>query len=242
MNESKTLCGDAYAPITSAMGFLRSPWESVAEGLAAWRRKIYGRAETSLLEGGLVANVKRLEPLTTAVRPRELIVATTDAEWTGIFDCGALGGDPVASVSYLARTMGVQGVVIVSIPDVPETSGCPERYGARQFQMFGPVPTNFINYVRTVSVVRDGKKWRFDANGTIQQFEDTEAYRRRKIADRLTGDMLEQYARELGLDPFNEDFFSGPSVLVANPSTPPSGAIVTSLQEAQRCAGIVPGC
>ena len=105
--------------------------------------------------------------------------------------------------------------------------------------MFGPLRTHFLNYVRTISVVRETTRWRFDANGTVQEFEDTEAYKRRKVADRFTPSMLIAYADALGLRPFDEDFFPGPSVLVTNPSAPTADAIVLSLRDAQRRAGIV---
>lgn len=233
------LCGDAYAPVTSRIGFLRAPLDFVASGLLAWRRAIHGSAEACRLAGGLRDNVMALEPLTAGARPRELLVATGAPGWTAVFDCGVRGGDQTTTVGYLARSLRVQGVVVVSVPDVPAAAGRPPRFGARQLEMFGPDMTEFLNYVRTISVVRDGKRWRFDANGTVQHFEDVEAYSRRKIADRLTGSMLVAYTSALGLRPFEMDFFPGPSVLVRNSAEPPAGALVLSLHAAQQRAGIV---
>jgi hypothetical protein len=240
MSEDVTLLGDLFAPVTSAMGFLRAPLGEVADGLTSWRREIHGSAQSVGLDGGLQANVSALEPLTGGVRPRELVVATSNPEWTAVFDCGVQGGDPTTTVGFLARTLGVQGVAVVSIPDVPADAGKPERYGARQFEMFGPIATAFLNYVRTVSLVRDGSRWRFDANGTVQDFEQIEAYKRRKVAERFTPSMLVEYAAALGLEPFNESFFPGPCVLVTNPAVPPPGAVVLRIQDAQRWAGIIP--
>lgn len=236
-----TVQGDAYAPVTWRMGFLRAPLEVVAEGLVAWRRQIHGSARGERLDGGLFANVSALEPLTGRVRPRELVVATQNREWVGLFDNGVRGGDPVSTVGYLARRLGVEGVVVVSIPDVPEGAGRPARSGARQLQMFAPTATDFLNYVRTISVIRDGSRWRFDANGAVQDFEDVEAYRRRRVADRFTPTMLADYAAALGLKPFDPDFFTGPCVLVRNPATPSEGALVLSLRDLQTTAGIVHG-
>jgi hypothetical protein len=106
--------------------------------------------------------------------------------------------------------------------------------------MFGPLSTDFLNYVRTISVVNDGSRWRFDANGTVQDFEDQAAYARRKVADRFTSEMLVDYAAALGLSAFDPDFFPGPSVLVTNPAVPPIGAKVLSLRETQHWIGIIP--
>ena len=229
---------DRFAPVTSSIGFLRASLHDVAEALRRWRFDIHGASSVDCLDGGLTDNVRRLEPLTGGVRPRELLVATGNPEWTALFDCGIQGGDQTTTVGYLSRTMLVQGVVVVSIPDVPPTAGKVERFGARQFEMFGPVATDFLNYVRTISVVRDGPRWRFDANGTMQDFEDGEAYKRRKVADRLTSSMLSQYAAALGLSPFDVDFYSGPSALVSNSASPPAGALVLPISEARQRLGI----
>jgi hypothetical protein len=230
---------DSFAPVTSKMGFLRAPLDVVSEGLLAWRREVHGAAEATSLPGGFPENVSRLEPLTGGVRPRELVVATANPEWAAVFDCGVHGGDPITTVGYLAQRLMVQGVVVVSIPDVPAKAGRPQRFGTRQFELFAPIPTTFMNYVRTISVVRDGDRWRFDANGTVQDFEDVSAYRRRRIADRFTSDMLRSYASALGLMPCDGAFFGGPSVLISNPSTPPPGGLVLSLRETQLRAGIL---
>jgi hypothetical protein len=234
------LCGDRYAPVTSSLGFLRAPLGEVSAALHQWRSKIHGSAELIHLGGGLRENVGRLEPLTGGVHPRELLVATRSSEWTAVLDCGVQGGDQVTTVGYLARTLLCQGVVVASIPDSEGGGGVPERLGARQFEMFGPVATDFINYVRTISLVRDGSRWRFDTAGTVQDFEDVGAYQRRKVVERFTPAMLTEYASALGLEPFQADFYPGPSALVVSPETPPPGALVLTIAEAQRWAGIEP--
>ena len=65
-------------------------------------------------------------------------------------------------------------------------------------------------------------------------------YKRRKVVERFTPSMLVDYAAALGLEPFGGDFFPGPCLLVLNPAVPPSVAVVLSLRDAQRWAGIVP--
>jgi hypothetical protein len=233
-----TFRGDEYAPVTSSIGFLRAPLDDVAEALRSWRSRIHGAVECEGLPGGLVDNVNRLEPLTGGVRPRELVVATRNPDWTAVFDCGVQGGDQVTTVGYLARTIPCQGVVVVSIRDSAGGVGLPPRFGALQLEMFGPVATDFLNYVRTISLVHDGSHWRFDANGTVQDFEDPGAYRRRKIVERFTLQMLVDYSAALGLEPFAPDFYPGRSILVVNPASPPAGAKVLSIAETQRWSGI----
>jgi len=240
MTQAQTapLYGERLAPVTSSIGFVRAPMHEAAEALCEWRQSIHGSAQIVRLQGGLVDNISRLEPLTGGVRPRELVVGTASPEWTAVFDCGVQGGDQITTVGYLARTKRWHGVVVTYIPDSADAS--PERFGARQLELFGPVATDFLNYVRTISVVREGSRWRFDATGTVQDFEDEKAYRKRRVADRFTPEMLRDYATALGLSPFDESFYPGPSALVVNPATPPPGGLVLDLASAQRRVGIVP--
>ena len=228
------LYNDEFAPITSSIGFLASPLDEVADGLQRWRAEIHGSAERIPVDGGLIENVHRLEPLTGGVCPRELLVATSNPEWTAVFDCGVDGGDQVTTVGYLARTLHVQGVVVTAIPDRIADGQRADRYGALQFELFAPIMTEFLNYLRTVSLVREGTRWRFDASGTVRAYEDVSAYQARKIRERFTLEMLQKYAMSLGIDVFNESFYPGPSCLVVNPAMPPNDGLSLSLADTRR--------
>jgi hypothetical protein len=113
--------------------------------------------------------------------------------------------------------------------------------GAVQFELFGPVDTEFLNYVRTVSVVFDGSKWRFDATGTVQAFEDVAAYRARRIRDRFTSAMLERYCQALGIDVFDPSFYGPRAVLVESVVPMAPDGMVMTLQQVQGWLEIVPG-
>jgi hypothetical protein len=228
------LWDDAYAPLTSTIGFLASPVEDTAAALRDWRAELHGTAEISRVEAGVPNCLSALEPLTGGVRPRELLIPTTDAGWTALFDCGVAGGDQVTTLGFLAERLGAQAVVVTSVPDSPG------RYGARQLELFAPIPTDFLNYVRTISVVREDSGWRFDADGTVQDFEDVGAYRRRRVVDRFTDDMLVEYAAALGLRPYDPAFYGRPALLVTNPSTPPPDGVELTLEEARRFVGAEP--
>jgi hypothetical protein len=162
------------------------------------------------------------------------VVATANPGWTALFDCGFPEADPSSTVGHMTRTLGVEGVVVVSIPGASNSRSFPTKFGARQFELYGSSRTEFLNYVRTISVTQDGARWRFDAAGEVQPFEDESAYKQRRIADRLTAEMLVQYAAALGLRPFDESFYGPEAVLVTNPAQPPRQDLVLSLSEAQQ--------
>jgi hypothetical protein len=238
----QTLLSERFAPTTSTIGFLRLGLDEAAEALVGWRRWLLsGKVSAEKLEARFPDCLRSLEPLTGGVRPRELLVEASDG-WTAYFDCSLQGTDAVSTISYLARAVGCQGLAINVVPHTQATPGVMHgRYGAVQFEMFGPLDTEFLNYVRTVSVAHDGSRWLFTANGTEQWFEDVEAYRARRVRDRFNSEMLGRYCKALDLDVFNPAAYGPGSILVRSEVDVPPGGKVMSIAEVQRWLGIVPG-
>jgi hypothetical protein len=219
-----TLLDDKYAPVTAQIGFLRVPLAQASKAFTVWRAEIHGTARVTPLPGGLVENVLHLEPLTAAVRPRELLIATGNPEWTAVLDCGIRGHDQIPPVGYLSRALKCQGLAVYSVPFTGPDSRSP--CGGIQFSMFGPLRTHFLNYVRTISLVQDRSLLRLDATGTGQFVEETAASSAAssppRVTDRFTLQMFARYCAVLGLRPFEEDFYPGPSVLIASPQPVPA--------------------
>ncbi len=238
----RTLLNDRFAPITSSPGFLKLGLDDAASALAMWRRRL-NRHRPVLVEeitDPFPECLRRLEPLTGGVRPRELLVEASKG-WTAYFDCSLRGTDAVSTVGYLTEAAGCQGL---SIRAVPHTLGQPGlshgRMGAVQFEMFGPFKTDFLNYIRTVHASFDGSHWVFDAIGTPQDFEEIDAYQAPRVRDRFTSGMLERYCKALGLDVFNPQAYGPRAVLVRTQvDVPPSGKVM-KLDEVQRWLEIVP--
>jgi hypothetical protein len=235
-----TLMSDRYAPITSAIGLLQKPFDDAVHGLEAWRRRLHPRVRVTQQDGPLPALLRRLEPLTTAVSPRELLV-DTDSDWVAYFDCGHHGSDPFSTVGYLAEALKCQSLAIATVPHTMGTGlETPGRYGAVQFELFGPERTDFLNTVRAVSAAFD-TEWRFDANGTVQDFEQVDRYAARRIRDRFTSRMLADYCAALGVRPFEEAFYRDRGALVESTFRMPPDVESMTLEQAQKLLGIVPG-
>lgn len=236
----QTLLSERFAPITSSVGFLEQSLEEATAALERWRRSLYSAAAVTSLSEGFPAVLRRLEPLTGGARPRELLVRA-GTRWTAYFDNSLRGTDAVSTIGHLTTVLSCQGL---AVNVVPHTVGVPgvraERMGAVQFELFGPLPTDFLNYVRTLSVSFDGK-WQFDAAGTVQAFEEVDAYRARRVRDRFTSAMLERYCRALAIDVFNPDFYGPDAVLVGSALPVPPDGYVMTIEQAQEWLGIVPG-
>jgi hypothetical protein len=109
------------------------------------------------------------------------------SRWTAYFDNFVNGSDPFGPISYLAEVLKCRGV---QIGFWPQTSTCE---GGASFSLFGPEKTDWLNYIRSVSTINDGGRWRWNAKGSIQPFEDTDRYLAKTIQDRLTLDMIDRY-------------------------------------------------
>jgi len=236
----ETLLDEQYAPVTSSVGFLEVPLSEAASALEHWRQSLYAKVVARRTTSSFPDVLRQLEPLVSGARPRELLVAA--GSWTAYFDNSLRGTDAVSAISVLCRRLECQGL---AIEDVPHTIGLPGirqgRSGAVQFTLFGPIKTNFLNYVRTVSVVFDGTRWVFNANGTEQVFEEPAAYQSRTIRDRFTSEMLDRYCRALGVHAFDPEAYGPDSVLVESEVPLPANVVTMSIAEAQKWLEVRPG-
>lgn len=82
------------------------------------------------------------------------------------------------------------------------------------FELYGASQTRFLNYVRTVSVCKDGSKWRFDQSRAPLPGEDSGWYTARLIRERFLEDQLARLLGTFDARPFDEEFYSAPGLLV----------------------------
>jgi hypothetical protein len=209
------LLDDRLAPITSEIGFLEAPCATAARSFVEWQAPIHEARGVTLrirrVDGSLEAVLLALQPLTSVERRRHLFLPTRSA-WTAYLDNGYQGTDAASTMSFLAERLHCRALRVVQVENTVTSqhrSAC-GQYGATILELYGPEQTDFLNYVRSVSVANDGGRWVFDQAGTVQPFEDTARYQARRIQDRFTPDMLADYLRALGVRAFEEDFYMPP--------------------------------
>lgn len=205
----KYLLDNKFAPLTFNWGFLEAPAQVISNAYVRWQRRILHRVTVTPIELPLADALRGLEPLDMG--SQRVLLLSTRGGWTACFDSGARGGNSSTFVGELAERLNCRGVVCGCIPntltrDDQETAGC---WGAVKFTLFAPEKRAFLNVERSVSVINDVGGWRFHAVGTVQGFEKTDRYAARKIVDRFTPEMLEDYCRALGIDLFDESFYGG---------------------------------
>jgi hypothetical protein len=88
---------------------------------------------------------------------------------------------------------------------------------------------------RSIFAANDGGQWKFAANGQPFAFEDSDRYKVRRIRDRFTPDMLDEYLRNFGIQFFSPDFYNvaQPAFLISKDGPVAIGLKEYSLQEAR---------
>ena len=205
---NQLLLEDRWAPITSDMGFLESDAKRAAQALSSWQGGLLASegvtVEVRPVAGSLEQVLSALLPLTDGEKQRHLFIPTRSA-WTAYFDNGYRGTDAVSAMSYLAQMLGCRGMRVGTVPHtLRKDKG---RYGIIALEVYGPRQTEWLNYLRTLYAMNDGGRWVFGQSGEPFPFEKLERYQARKVRDRFTFDMLEEYLHHLGLSPFREDFY-----------------------------------
>jgi len=234
----KQLLDGRLAPLTFKIGFLNRSLRGVSDFYLDWTRQHHKHVESRPVEEGLEGGLALLEPLVTP--PRRVFWLSTQSEWTAYFDNGTRGGDPFPPISFMAEQLSCRGLIATVCPHNLETEVGTTKgvYGAVQFEMLGPRPTDFLNCERSLSVAYEAGRWRFDASGTVQPFERVEHYKNRIIRNRFTVELLDEYCQALGVRLFDESYYAGPGVLVVIRDPLPAGSIEVSLAEAQEAMAL----
>ena len=234
----KYLLDNKLAPLTFNWGFLEADVDAVGAAYQRWQKKILQSVKVASVDLPLADALRQLEPLDTG--SQRVLLLSTKSRWTACFDNGVKGGNPSTFVGELAQQMRCRGVTCGSIPNTLTKSDArkPGTWGAVKFTLFAPEQREYLNIERSVSVINDVRGWTFNHVGKVQDFEQVDRYAARKIADRFTPEMLEEYCRVFGIDLFNEDFYGGKGFVIHSYPwfLPKLGT--TTLAEARRQLGL----
>lgn len=212
----KQLLDGQYAPITYCWGFLEMPFDDVVAAYDEWNLRMARHGMSwHLFESTLADALRKLEPFL----PTPILIAQTASNWTALF-LGSSDG-PDGHISYLAWQHKCRGVVVDCVNDTYDQNcqcGVP---GGVQFSYCEGPATDTIEVVkRNISVTNQCESgWEWHEHGTRLSFENPDYYKARRIRDRLTDEILEEYCAALGINLFNDEFY-GPHFGILRDSRP----------------------
>lgn len=215
----KQLFDDSYSPITSEIGFLECDAKTASDAFMEWQNTIQSERGVYLsrreLSGDFQTKLEALLPL-TSVEARRFLFLPTRGNWTAYFDSGWRGTDVFSAVSTLCERISCRGIRAVCTPHTIRKESGVEcgKYGATMLEVYSADSSgcSFLNILRSISAANDGGRWGFDANGEILPFEQVERYTAKKVRDRFTPEMLDQYLAALGIHFFSPDFYNADQI------------------------------
>jgi len=213
MKHFKELLDGEFAPFTHCWGFLEAPLAQVAAMVAEWSRVRSDDVRQIPFQGTLRDSLRRLG----TIQPYREITLRTQSPWTAFFGGGSQGIEG-GNVGFLCEPLRCRGVAVTCVPHTMTRSrfkaGLQGTYGMVQFELYGPHggPAG-MDYVRLISASVETSRWEFETIGEVQPFEKPEYYAAKRIPDRFTPEVLEEYCAALGLRLFDPDFY-GPEGFV----------------------------
>lgn len=183
------------SPTTESVAFFSEATSSFSKWLVNGFEQEGSRFVSSDI-GDLEPNtiLASLSPRAVVGVNRYLLLSMSD--WIAVLNDAKLGTDMGMIPSLAARELGCRAIRATAI------EGCDDRFGATILEVFEPEADLPLCHRRTVCAANDGGTWTFSESGVPFSFEDVAAYRRKKIQDRFTSDMLHRYLRELGVPEF----------------------------------------
>jgi hypothetical protein len=191
-SERRIVFGGGHAPIGWTVGFLRAPFETVAEATLAWWRKLQRDFEQVEIRAVFPDGVLALSPLQDPPT-REILARTSSDEWTANLVNSHLGGDSFSWCGHLSEVIGCEAVLATHIP------ADQYAYPATAFSMNAPRAAPPLHTLRAVRAGRYSERWEFYEEGEVQPFEETERYAARRMRDRFDREMLLRYLASLGI-------------------------------------------
>jgi hypothetical protein len=231
------LLNNDFAPVTFRFGFVETSFSSLCDAFERWHRTIdakFGvKTEFSSIDAPLATALLSLEPLTTPL-DRYLLVETR-SNWTAIFANGLRVNDVFSPVSYLPLLLNCRGLEVGYTPDRSKSDrkGSLRSWGHTLFALYGPTNTDRLNRIRYLSVSNDVNGWSFSEGGEVQPFEELDRYKKKRIQERFTIEMLERYSRALGIELNQADFYGPRSCAARTTGQTQRGDISMSIAEAR---------
>jgi hypothetical protein len=194
-----------WHPVTNDYGLVRAPLSEVVAALSAWHSSFGTNYSRSLICVSLDSAFTSLLPLANS-KMRKLFIQTK-SDWTACFQNGIQGSDPFPAMSFLAQK---HEWLAMRICATQENAVSPaviwEVYASA---LMGG---DSLSYRRSIAAVNDGGRWTFDSSGKPFEFEQLDAYTRKRVRDRFTKDMLDEYLGTFGIRAFDDDFFDVSSI------------------------------
>ncbi|VEI13428.1 hypothetical protein [Trueperella bialowiezensis] len=209
-----TLFGNRFYPVTEGIGFIAAGVNELADSFETWRRTWDGGGEEGrFFHGDFEQLLASMEPLD---RSQTAFVQTANPQWTAVFSNDSTAGQG-SDGSVAAKRLRCDYVqASIGFASENPATGFGAKAGWLFYYTMPSFPYGVNMYVQVSDQGNHRVKWQFDHSAAFMPFEDLASYEKRRIVDRFSPQMVIDYCRAVGIDPYNEEFYSGPIFVVEN--------------------------
>jgi hypothetical protein len=207
---------DKYAPVTSGFSIVSARLDEVVDHWIEWQRGIWEvngfKMPVRHMDGPLAPKLDALLPLDSRGR---LMTETRDGRIAIFANFGGSNGS--SDADYLAQHFGRDNLrVVLGKARKYEGNALMNRLPSVQFDWagYGRKSDHWLGYEFRSIAAHMESRWEWHEHGTPFPWEETEAYTAKRIKDRLTPEMVERYAKHMGIDLLDPDYYSGRAVVV----------------------------
>jgi len=204
---AKLLLGGEWAPVTNKIGFVKKPLDDAAVEWRKWvqqsNHEVGAGIGVTEHRGALTELLSKLLPLDYGMR--WLLLETANPDWTAVMENTT--GDAHFHYPLRHHLSELRGIPTIEVNDEPKnmkrmaTERARGRWGGRDLTVYDET-----GYRRALSLYHS-EPWKFHHGGEPYDFEDVEQYSAPRPLDCFPHETLVHICRNLGLDPFEEDFY-----------------------------------
>jgi hypothetical protein len=201
------LKGDAE-PFTSIIYFLEAPFDRIVSEHAAWRVEIASPFRERELHAPLSSLSRNLEPVVMPSTTYAFV--ETASAWTALFSQQS----DLNWADRFAVRLGTR-VVCTSYSPAVVRGGEVRRYADVSFRITdGAAKDTPLHCTRALQASQQGTRWDWDDLGTPLAFEETNAYRSRRVRDRFDLPRMNRYCVALGIRRSEAEFYGPRAALI----------------------------
>ncbi|MDR0611328.1 MAG: hypothetical protein LBG58_14560 [Planctomycetaceae bacterium] len=199
---SNLLCNGYFVPTTNSWGFIKCNQNSVVDIYREWNVNL-----KDIVNG--IGGVRDVLEWIDPINYTKAAFLETQSEWIAVFENRGIESNIIGYLSEKLHCLGVR----VCICEHTYTGGLTGQCGALQMEIFSFNFTENKNREKAIRAVYlqidDNDKWIFGESGDPLPFEDTAIYKKRRIKERFTEELLISYCEKLGIRLLDEDFYGG---------------------------------
>jgi hypothetical protein len=197
---------DRFRPATNCIAYYKSALADVSAACEDWLRS-QCRLVVSCYDDDIDIALSRMFPMSNL---RNLFVQCNNG-WTAHF----IDGDDRPKVRPIIERLRCRTAVAGYVSDTYDTATDRGTLGGVQLALYEAGTTDFFGDVRSIGVVNEWDRWMFDQSNTAPWwFEKIDMYKARRIRDRFTLHMLEEYLRAMDIHAYFKSFYLPSSVLI----------------------------